>query len=102
MGYKAGPVIPAGLSPATGQRPGEGDQIMRPKRTKAVAPPAAAPIVISTSDRDALIAAYKAGVIAAWKPDAERGYRLTITGRQDDYVEVAKLTKYLERLGGTA
>jgi hypothetical protein len=41
-------------------------------------------------------------VITAWKRDAERGYRLTITGRQDDYVEVAKLTKYLERLAGTA
>lgn len=74
---------------------------MRPKR-KEVAPAAPAPIDISTSDRDALIAAYKAGVITAWKRDAERGYRLTITGRQDDYVEVAKLTKYLERLGGTA
>jgi hypothetical protein len=74
---------------------------MRAKR-KEVAPPAPAPIEISTSDRDALIAAYKAGVITAWKRDAERGYRLTITGRQDDYVEVAKLTKYLEKLGGTA
>jgi hypothetical protein len=31
----------------------------------------------------------------------ERGYRLMIAGRQDDFVEVAKLTKYLERLGGT-
>ena len=73
---------------------------MRPKRSKAVVPPAPAPADISASDRTALIAAYRAGVITAWKHDAERGYRLTTTGRQDDYVEVAKLTKYLERLGG--
>jgi hypothetical protein len=75
---------------------------MRPKRRKEVVPPTPVPIDVSTSDRAALIAAYKAGVITAWKRDAERGYRLTITGRQDDYVEVAKLVKYLERLGGTA
>jgi hypothetical protein len=75
---------------------------MRPKRKAVVPPPAPAPIDISASDRDALIAAYKAGVITAWKRDAERGYRLTISGRQDDYVEVAQLTKYLARLGGTA
>lgn len=74
---------------------------MRPKRKIAV-PPAPAPIEISTSDRAALIAAYQAGVIKAWKRDAERGYRLTIAGRQDDYVEVAKLTKYLEKLSSTA
>ena len=74
---------------------------MKPKR-KVVVPPAPAPIEISTSDRTALISAYQAGVIKAWKRDAERGYRLTIAGRQDDYVEVAKLTKYLEKLGSTA
>jgi hypothetical protein len=74
---------------------------MRAKRKEVVAP-APTPIEVSTSDRAALIAAYKAGVITAWKRDAERGYRLTISGRQDDYVEVAKLTKYLERLGGAA
>jgi hypothetical protein len=76
--------------------------MMATKRTKVAAPPAPAPIDVSESDRDALIAAYKAGVITAWKRDAERGYRLTIQGRQDDYVEVAKLTKYLEKLGGAA
>jgi hypothetical protein len=41
-------------------------------------------------------------VITAWKRDGERGYRLTIPGRQDDYVEVPKLAKYLEKLGGAA
>lgn len=75
---------------------------MSRKRTKEVIPPASPPIEISASDRDALIAAYKAGTITAWKRDAERGYRLTIAGRQDDYVEVAKLTKYLDKLGGVA
>jgi hypothetical protein len=76
--------------------------MMATKRTKAAPAPAPAPIDVSESDRDALIAAYKAGVITAWKRDAERGYRLTIQGRQDDYVEVAKLAKYLEKLGGAA
>jgi hypothetical protein len=75
---------------------------MRAKRTKQAAPPAPVPAEISTSDRTALIAAYRAGVITAWKHDAERGYRLTIAGRQDDYVEDAKLIKYLGRLGATA
>ena len=75
---------------------------MAVKRTKAVAPPAPPSVEIAASDRDALIAAYKAGVITAWKRDAERGYRLTIPARQDDYVEVAKLAKYLEKLGGSA
>ncbi|HEY7139907.1 MAG TPA: hypothetical protein VIE44_07410 [Methylomirabilota bacterium] len=72
------------------------------KSPKSAVPPAPAPAEISTADRDALIAAYQAGVITAWKRDAERGYRLTIPGRQDDYVEVPKLTKYLEKLSGAA
>ena len=38
----------------------------------------------------------------AWKHDGERGYRLTVPGRQDDYVEPAKLTSYLEKLRGAA
>jgi hypothetical protein len=75
---------------------------MRPRRTKESVTPPPAPVEISTSDRAALTAAYRAGVITGWKRDAERGYRLSVTGRQDDYVEVAKLTKYLEKLGGTA
>jgi len=44
--------------------------------------------------------AYKAGLIVAWKRDAGRGYRLTFAGRPDEYVEVAKLTRYLEKLNG--
>ena len=35
-----------------------------------------------------------------WKHAGERGYRLTVPGRQDDYVEPAKLMSYLEKLQG--
>jgi len=55
-------------------------------------------IVISTSDRAKLVEAYQAGLIVAWKHDPERGYRLTTPGREDDYVEVTNLNRYLERL----
>jgi hypothetical protein len=73
---------------------------MKRKARKDAVPTAAVPVDISTADRAALIAAYQAGVIAAWKHDGERGYRLTTPSGQDDYVEVTKLTKYLEKLGG--
>jgi hypothetical protein len=76
--------------------------MMKRKPTRGVVPAAAAPVDISAADGAALIAAYQAGVITAWKHDGERGYRLTIPGRQDDYVEVAKLMKYLEKLSGAA
>jgi len=48
------------------------------------------------------IAAYQAGIIAAWKRDPERGYRLTIAGHRDDYVAVAALPRYLAKLRGAA
>jgi hypothetical protein len=60
------------------------------------------PVEISTGDRAILAEAYQAGLIVAWKRDAERGYRLTVPGRADDYVEVTKLTRYLEKLKGVA
>lgn len=69
------------------------------KRTKAVVPAPPGPVEISTSDRTVLTGAYKAGLITAWKREAERGYRLTFAGRPDEYVEVAKLTSYLAKLG---
>lgn len=75
---------------------------MKPKRTKAAVPGPPAPVECSTSDRAVLADAYKAGLIMAWKRDAERGYRLTFPGRADEYVEVAKLTRYLEKLNGAA
>ena len=69
---------------------------MRPKRTKEpIAPP---PGEVSQSDRDVLIGAYKSGLISAWKRDNEQGYRLTLGRQGDTYVEVAKLTRYLEGL----
>jgi hypothetical protein len=77
---------------------------MATKRPKERAPstPAPAPVEVAASDRDALTAAYHAGVITSWKRDAERGYRLSITGRADDYVGVSNLIKYLAKLRGTA
>jgi hypothetical protein len=80
----------------------KGEQTLRPKRTKAVLPALPNPVECSTSDRAVLIDAYKAGLIVAWKRDAERGYRLTFANRPDEYVEVTKLTRYLERLNGAS
>jgi len=70
---------------------------MRAKRTKeTVAPPAAE---VSQSDRDMLIGAYRSGLISGWKRDSEQAYRLTLgSSGGDTYVEVAKLTRYLEGL----
>ena len=77
---------------------------MGTKRTKeaVVVPSAPVPSEIAASDRDALIAAYQAGVITSWKRDAERGYRVSIAGRPDDHVDVSHLIKYLAKLGGNA
>ncbi len=75
---------------------------MRPKRTKNATPAVPPPIESSTSDRALLTNAYKAGLIVAWKRDAERGYRLTFGDRPDEYVEVTKLTRYLEKLNGAS
>jgi hypothetical protein len=71
---------------------------MTRKRTKVVVPQAPAPVETPATDREALIAAYHAGLITAWKHEGERGYRLTKSGRQDEYIEAAKLAKHLERL----
>ena len=72
---------------------------MARKRTKVVVPSTPAPVDIPPADRAALVAAYQAGLITMWKHDGERGYRLTMSGRQDEYIEAAKLAKHLERLG---
>jgi hypothetical protein len=74
---------------------------MARKSPKVPLPPPPETAEISTSDREALIGAFKAGLITAWKRDAERGYRLTFAGR-DEYVEVPKLSNYLGRLKSTA
>ena len=75
---------------------------MTRKRTKVVVPSASVAVDTPPTDRAALIAAYQAGLITAWKHDGERGYRLTMSGRQDEYVEAAKLAKHLGRLAGAS
>ena len=73
-------------------------------RKSAQAPASRPPqaVEVSASDREALIDAFKAGLIVAWKLDAERGYRLTFAPARDEYVEVPKLTGYLGKLKATA
>jgi hypothetical protein len=75
---------------------------MARKSTKAPVPAPQATAEIPASDRDALIGAFQAGLITAWKRDAERGYRLTFAGARDEYVEFTKLTSYLGKLKATA
>ena len=80
---------------------GKGEQKLRAKRKKDVAPALPDPVECSTTDRALLTNAYKAGLIVAWKRDPERGYRLTFGDRREEYVEVTKLPRYLEKLDGT-
>lgn len=54
------------------------------------------------ADRALLTHAYQTGLIAAWKRDAERGYRLIFPGRPDHYVKVPDLGRFLERLTASA
>ena len=71
---------------------------MTPKRKKNLLPAAPPPMEVSVDDRIILTGAFKAGLIQAWKRDTERGYCLAFTGRQDEYVDVKHLPKYLEAL----
>ena len=75
---------------------------MRLKRTKDLLPGPPDPVEVSPSDRALLTGAYRAGLITTWKRDAERGYRLTFARRPDEYIEVTKLTSYLQKLKGAA
>ncbi len=76
----------------------EVNHAVKATRKKDVLPePLAAPDV-SADDRIVLTTAYKAGLIVAWKREAVRGYRLTLAGRPDEYVEVEHLAKYIEKL----
>jgi len=59
---------------------------------------APAPPEVLASDRDLLTRAYKSGLIVGWRRELDRGYRLTLGDRRDEYVEIAKLTDYLARL----
>ena len=71
---------------------------MRAKRTKDAIPTPAPAAEASGPDRELLTDAYKAGLIVGWRHERERGYRLTLGNRRDEYVEMAKLSSYLERL----
>jgi hypothetical protein len=70
---------------------------MKAKRSQGTVP-SPSPAEIPGPDRDLLTHAYQAGLIVAWKYDRERGYRVTVDNRPDEYVEVAKLSSYLEKL----
>ena len=67
----------------------------RPKGTSATPSPLPE---MSSDERSLLRDAYKSGLISGWKIDREHGYRLTLANSHDEYVEVAKLTSYLEGL----
>jgi hypothetical protein len=70
---------------------------MPTKRTKEPVAPRVPEV--TQSDRDMLIGAYRSGLISGWKRDSEHAYRLTVMPKGDDaYVEVAKLTRYLDGL----
>ena len=75
---------------------------MKPKRRKDAIPAPPPLPEISESDRTGLTNAYKTGLIVGWRRDRERGYRLTLGDRRDEYVEITKLTSYLERLRKSA
>jgi hypothetical protein len=68
-----------------------------------VKPAAAPPAVVEAPGEDIIVlaAAYRAGLIQAWKLDA-RGYCLSRAGRADEYVEVGKLDGYLKKLATAA
>jgi hypothetical protein len=70
-------------------------KINRSRGTTATLPPLP---VVSSDERIRLVAAYKSGLISGWAIDREHGYRLTLANHRDEYVEVAKLTAYLEGL----
>jgi hypothetical protein len=70
---------------------------MRAKKTVATPAPEP-PQEVSDSDRAALTGAYKAGLIMGWSRDRERGFRMTVGGRPDEYVEITKLSHYLAGL----
>ena len=69
-------------------------------KVKTPAPPTLAEM--SGNDRDLLTKAYKSCLIVGWRQDSERGYRLTLGDRRDEYVEITKLSSYLEKLRKSA
>jgi hypothetical protein len=57
---------------------------------------------MSGGDRDLLTSAYKTGLIAGWRQDRERGYCVALGNQRDEFVEVADLPRYLEKLRAAA
>jgi hypothetical protein len=57
---------------------------------------------MSGGDRDLLTSAYKTGLIAGWRQDRERGYCVALGNQRDEFVEVADLSRYLEKLRAAA
>jgi hypothetical protein len=53
---------------------------------------------ILAPDRNLLTQAYKAGLILGWQHDPERGVRVTVANRPDEYVELTYLSRYLAKL----
>ena len=75
---------------------------MKTKRIKVKTPTPPTLAEISGNDRELLTSAYKTGLIVGWKQDSERGYRLTLGDRRDEYIEITKLSHYLEKLRKSA
>ena len=80
------------------RRPRREDHQTMAAKGKKTGTVAGVPAEVSVEDRTALTGAYKAGLILAWKFDIERGYCLTLAGRPEEYVQVGRLTQYLEAL----
>ena len=75
---------------------------MRQKRTKVKVPVPPTLAEMSGNDRDLLTKAYKSGLIVGWRQDSERGYRLTLGDRRDEYVDITRLSHYLDKLRQSA
>ena len=69
---------------------------MKAKLSRSTVPPPLPEIL--APDRILLTEAYKTGLILGWKHDSERGVRVTAANRPDEYVEIANLPKYLQKL----
>jgi integrase len=68
---------------------------MKAKHAQRAVPPLAE---ILAPDRNLLTQAYKAGLILGWKHDPERGVRVAVANRLDEYVELTYLSRYLAKL----
>ena len=72
---------------------------MKAKQSRGAVPPLAE---ILPPDRSLLTQAYKAGLILGWQHDPQRGVRVTVANRPDEYVELTNLSSYLAKLRGVS